>query len=102
MPPGGGIQPINRATPGRRVACPRRRSFQLAQPDRASGFLGSGSRLEAPALVTGLDDLAVVNKPVEQRGGHLRVAEDAGPFSEGEVSRHDERGALGELADQVE
>jgi hypothetical protein len=37
----------------------------------------SGAVLEAPALVTGLDDLAVMGEPVEQRGRHLRVAEDA-------------------------
>ena len=34
----------------------------------------SGAVLEAPALVAGLDDVAVVGEPVEQRGGHLCVA----------------------------
>ncbi len=34
----------------------------------------SGAVLEAPALVAGLDDLAVMCEPVEQRRGHLGVA----------------------------
>jgi len=63
---------------------------------------GSGAVLEAPALVAGLDDLAVVGEPVEQRGRHLGVAEDAGPFAEGEIGGDDDRGTLVEAADEVE
>jgi hypothetical protein len=55
---------------------------------------GSGAVLEAPGIVAGLDDLAVVGEPVEQRGRHLGVAEDAGPFAEGEVGGDDDRGTL--------
>ena len=62
----------------------------------------SGAVFEAPALVAGLDDVAVVGEPVEERGGHLGVAEDAGPFSEGEIGGDDHRGPLVEAADQVE
>lgn len=40
---------------------------------------GSGAVFEAPGLVSGLDDFAVVGEAVEQRGGHLGVAEDGGP-----------------------
>ena len=40
---------------------------------------------EAPAVVAGLDDIAMVSQAVEQRGGHLGVAEHAGPFAEDEV-----------------
>ena len=58
--------------------------------------------LEAPAFVAGLDDLAMVCEPVEERGGHLRVAEDARPLAERQVGRDDDRGSLVELADQVE
>jgi hypothetical protein len=58
--------------------------------------------LEAPAIVAGLDDLAVVGQPIEQRGGHLGVAEHAGPLSEGEVRGDDDRGALVKPADEVE
>ena len=61
-----------------------------------------GSVLEAPAVVAGLDDVAVVGQPIEQRGGHLGVAEHGWPFTEGEVGGDDDRGALVEPADQVE
>jgi hypothetical protein len=32
---------------------------------------------EPPAVVAGLDNIAVVGQPVEQRSGHLGVAEHA-------------------------
>ena len=41
--------------------------------------------LEAPAVIAGLDDVAVVGQPIEQSGGHLGIAEHAGPFAEGQV-----------------
>ena len=63
---------------------------------------GSGACLEAPAFVAGLDDVAVMGEPVEERGRHLGVAEDRGPFAEVEVRRHDDRGAFVEAAYQVE
>ena len=65
-------------------------------------FGRSGAVLEAPALVAGLDDVAVMGEAVEQRGGHLGIAEDARPFAEGEIGGDDDRGALVEPADQVE
>ena len=43
-----------------------------------------------------------MGETVEQRGGHLGVAEDGGPFAEGEVGGDDDRGALVEPADQME
>ena len=45
---------------------------------RAAGTAcaGSGAVLEAPALVAGLDDLAMVGQAIEQGCGHLGVAED--------------------------
>ena len=63
---------------------------------------GSGSVLEAPAVVAGLDDVAVVSEPVEERGGHLGITEDRGPFAEGQVGGDDDRGLLLETADQME
>ncbi len=55
----------------------------------------SGAVLEAPALVAGLDDLAMVGEAVEQRRGHLGVAgEHARPFPEGEVRGDHDRGRL--------
>jgi len=58
--------------------------------------------LEAPGFVPGLDDLAMVGEPVEQRGGHFGIAENARPFAEGEISVDDDRGAFLELRDQME
>jgi len=43
-----------------------------------------------------------LGEPVEQRGRHLRVAEHARPFGEGQVGRDDDRGALVKSTDQVE
>ena len=40
-----------------------------------------GPILEAPGVVSGLDDLAVVRQTIEERGGHLGVAEDGRPHS---------------------
>lgn len=60
------------------------------------------SALEPPAVVAGLDNVAVMGQSVEQRGGHLGVAEHARPFAEGEIGRHDDGGALIEPADEVE
>ena len=57
---------------------------------------------ESPTVVAGLDDVAVMGQPVEQRGGHLGVAEHAGPFSEGEIGGDDHLGALVEPADEME
>jgi hypothetical protein len=58
--------------------------------------------LETPAVVSGLDDVAVVGQPIEQCSGHFGVPEDARPFTEGEVCGDDDRGALVEAADEVE
>jgi hypothetical protein len=66
------------------------------------GFCVSGSVLEAPTFVAGLDDLAMMGEPVEECRGHLGVAEDGGPFAEGEIGGDDHRGLLVEPADQVE
>jgi len=58
--------------------------------------------LEAEAIVSGFQDVAVVGEPVEQRGGHLCVAEHAGPFTEAEVGGDDDAGALVQSAQQME
>lgn len=62
----------------------------------------SDAVFEAPAVVAGLDDVAVMGEPVEERGGHLGVAEDGGPFAEGEIGGDDDGALLVEPADQVE
>jgi len=63
---------------------------------------GSGAVFEAPALVAGLDDIAMMSESVEQCGRHLRIAEDAWPFTECKIGRDDDRGSLVEAADHVE
>ena len=62
----------------------------------------SGAILEAPAFVSGFDDVAVVREAIEQRRRHLGIAEHAWPFAESKVGRDDNRGPLIETADQVE
>ena len=44
---------------------------------------------EAPTVVSGLDDIAVVGQTIEQRGRHLGIAKDAGPFTESQVGGDD-------------
>ena len=52
------------------------------KPGRHSG---SSAVLEAPGLVPGCDDFAVMGQPIGQRRRHLGVAEDARPFAEAEI-----------------
>jgi hypothetical protein len=40
---------------------------------------------EAPTVVAGFDDVAMMGQAVEQRGCHLGITEHAGPFAEREV-----------------
>ncbi len=44
----------------------------------------------------------MVSELVEQRGGHLGVAEHGRPLAEAEVGGDDDRGALIEPADEME
>jgi hypothetical protein len=41
--------------------------------------------LEAPAVVSGFNDIAVVGQAIEQGGRHLGVCEDGQPFTEGRL-----------------
>ena len=43
-----------------------------------------------------------MGQPIEQRGGHLGVAEHTGPFAEGQVGGDEDGSALVKPADQVE
>jgi hypothetical protein len=61
-----------------------------------------GAVFEAPAFVSGLDDIAMMGKPVEHCGGHFGIAEHLGPIGEGEVCGDEQGCVLVELADQVE
>jgi hypothetical protein len=57
---------------------------------------------ESPTVITGLDDVAVMGQPVEQRSGHFGVAKHAGPFAECEIGGDDAGSALVEPADKME
>ena len=81
------------------------RGLEARSPHVAERFLAprlSGAITDAPALVSGLDDVAVVGQAIEERGGHLGVAEHRWPFGEGEIGGHEYRGAFVEPADQME
>ena len=52
------------------------------------------TRFEAPGLVAGLDDMAVMRQAVEQCRGHLGIVEDAGPLREAEIRRDDHAGGV--------
>ena len=41
--------------------------------------------LEPVAVVGGLEDMAVVREPIEQRGGQLGITEHGRPFGEAQV-----------------
>ena len=60
-----------------------------------------GAAFEAPAVVSGFDDIAVVSEAIEQSRRHLGVCEDAWPFAEGEIGGDDDRGALVKPADDT-
>ncbi len=72
------------------------------QPGRRCARADLRAVLEAPALVSGLQDVAVVGQTVEQGGCHFRVNEDLWPFLEGQVCCDDYRGSLVEPADEME
>src|SRR3546814_4770053 len=91
-------------------------SSDVCSADRVSDVIGgarwvfrlcefgrlSRAVLEAEAVVSGLQDVAVVGEPIEECGGHLRVTEHAGPLTEAEVGGDDDAGALVEFAQQME
>jgi len=53
-------------------------------------------------VIAGFDDLAAMRESIEQRRGHLGIAEHAAPFAERQVGRDDQRDALVEFAGQME
>jgi len=67
-----------------------------------SGLRWSGAAFKSPAVVAGLDDVAVVSETIEQRRGHFGVSEDARPFAEGEIGGDDDRGSFVQPADEME
>ena len=65
-------------------------------------FGGFGTCLEAEAVASGFQDVAVAGQPIERGCGHSGVAEDIGPFGEAKIGGDDDAGALVKLAQQVE
>src|SRR5664279_5362016 len=74
----------------------------IAGRRRADCLESSGAVLEAPAFVSGLDDVAMMGEAVEQGRRHFRIAEDARPFAESEIGGDEYRGALIEAANEME
>lgn len=62
----------------------------------------SGAGLEAPGVVAGLHDVAMMGQSIEQGGSHLGVAEDIGPFCEAQVGGDHHAGAFVEFGQQME
>ena len=58
--------------------------------------------LEAPAVVSSFDDIAVVCEAIEESGRHFGVCEDARPFAEGEIGGDDDRSSFVEPTDEME
>jgi hypothetical protein len=44
-----------------------------------------GAAFEAPAVISGFDDVAVMGQAIERGSRHLGIGEDARPFAEGEI-----------------
>jgi hypothetical protein len=65
------------------------------------GFLG-GAVPEAEAVVSGLQDMAMVREAIEERRRHFGVTEHRGPFAEAEIGGDDDAGSLVKFAEQVE
>jgi hypothetical protein len=61
----------------------------------------SGAVFEAPALVAGFDDFAMMRETVEERGCHLGVAKHTGPIAKGQIGGDDDGSALIKPADQM-
>src|SRR5262245_9101250 len=74
----------------------------VGPPGAIRGPRASGPVFEAPGLVAGFENVAVVRETVQEGRRHLCVGEDSRPFGKGEIGRQHDRGALIKPADQVE
>lgn len=64
-----------------------------------SRFRGCGAGLEAEAVISGLNDMAMMGQPIEQCRRHCGIA---GPFGEAAVRGNNDAGLLVELGEQLE
>src|SRR5271163_1481134 len=69
---------------------------------RGGGDGASIAVLEAPTVVAGLDDVAMMRQAIEHGGGHPGIAKHPRPIGEGEIGRDQQRRIFVWLADQVE
>ena len=69
----------------------------MASPRGRGGGSLLASVFEPPAVVAGLDDLAMMGHPIQERRGHLGVAKDLAPLAKGQVGRHQDRRPFVEL-----
>lgn len=76
---------------GRRLITPARRCQSAAKAKKSAnaprlGFNSNATTgLKAETVVAGIKDAATVGQEIEQRGGHIGVAEGGGPFAEAEI-----------------
>ena len=61
-----------------------------------------GPAFEAPAVVAGFHDVAMVSESIEQRCCHFGVTKNAWPFAKVEVRGDDDGGSLVEPANEME
>src|SRR5262244_552476 len=104
--PSGRLVPVaNRRGPARVAQCPHeRRSGARGRCLFAHGGKPgwhSGAVFEAPALVAGFDDFAMMGEAVEERGCHLGVAKHTRPIGKRQIGGDDDGSALVKPADQM-
>ena len=61
----------------------------------------SGGAFDAPAFVSGLEEVALVGETIEQRCGHVQTAENVWPFPKEDVGGDENRGAFIKTADAL-
>jgi hypothetical protein len=58
--------------------------------------------LEAPAVIAGLDDVAMMGQAIEHGGGHPGIAEYLRPIGKCQIGGDQQRRVFIQLADEVE
>src|SRR5580692_6654773 len=69
---------------------------------RGAGEDASIAVLEAPTVIAGLDDVAMMRQAIEHGGGHPSVAEYLRPIGKSQIGGDQQRRVLVQFADQVE
>ena len=79
----------------------------VSTPKRYVTICGTGEDasiavLEAPAVIAGLDDVAMMRQAIEHGGGHPGIAEYLRPIGESQIGGDQQRRVFVQFADQVE